>query len=454
MGGGETVDSNGNVWLGDGPGAGDPLDIRPDDGGGTNTIENWSLGVLVPESLTALGFDPLHPGDRYIFNTIRWDNGGDAVDFQLEIPVPDGDYTVSLYFNEACCTGRHFKLEVEGRIVDEDVSFVDYAPEAPALGSVGRLSFPDIRVSGGLLRIALRPCPACPGANDGNAILAALEILPDLNCDSLGLDCSYDVGSNRVTCSWSALTGADLYRVLKNGSEWLDLPPSVTSFTDADPRRQGTTVIYALEALGGGERITLCSQTVVTRACPGGLRCQFEPLTEKVILLWEKGFGLDLIGYQVRANGFLVATLPGDATAFEEVPAARLVTYEILPFSAPAGQCVALSGALTTRPAFVRGDADADSRINLTDAILLLGHLFGGGPGQIAPACPDAADSDDSGALDLSDAVFILNWLFLTGEPPRRPSPSATAYVRADCGVDLEVESPDLGCPRAGARCR
>jgi len=175
MGGVDTIDSHVNTWLGDGPGAGDPLDIRPDDASGTNTIENWC--VVDPTSLANLGFDSSHPGDAYIFSTIRWDLGNDGIDFRLEIPMENGQYTVNLYFNECCCPARHFKLEIQDEIVDEDVSISDYDPASPGFGHVGRLTFEGVVVGDGLLKIGFLPCPDCPGVLDTNAIVNALEVL-------------------------------------------------------------------------------------------------------------------------------------------------------------------------------------------------------------------------------------------------------------------------------------
>jgi hypothetical protein len=175
MGGVDAVDSHGNTWIGDGPGPGDPLDIRPDDASGTNTIENWCAADET--SLADLGFNPNHVGDNYIFSTIRWDVGNDGIDFRLEIPMEDGGYTVNMYFNECCCPARHFKIEIQDVIVDEDVSFLDYDVASPGLGKVGRLSFEGIAVADGFLRIGLLPCTDCPGVLDTNAIIDALEIL-------------------------------------------------------------------------------------------------------------------------------------------------------------------------------------------------------------------------------------------------------------------------------------
>ncbi|MBI4607336.1 MAG: family 10 glycosylhydrolase [Planctomycetes bacterium] len=71
-------------------------------------------------------------------------------------------------------------------------------------------------------------------------------------------------------------------------------------------------------------------------------------------------------------------------------------------------------------PRFVRGDANDDGAVDISDAVAILAHLFLGGG---APRCPDAADANDSGKLDLSDAVYLLGHLFLGGRAPPAPFP-------------------------------
>jgi hypothetical protein len=83
---------------------------------------------------------------------------------------------------------------------------------------------------------------------------------------------------------------------------------------------------------------------------------------------------------------------------------------------------------------FVRGDAAADLRLDISDALVILRNLFGDGP----PApCSDAADSNDSGAIDISDAVYVLAALFLGGPDPPDPYPN--------CGLD-PTEDSFFGC--------
>ncbi len=68
--------------------------------------------------------------------------------------------------------------------------------------------------------------------------------------------------------------------------------------------------------------------------------------------------------------------------------------------------------------AFLRGDANGDDNVNVSDMIFILRYLFPDGP---PPVCGDAADVNDDGALNLSDSVFGLAWLFSGGPPPPPP---------------------------------
>ena len=77
-----------------------------------------------------------------------------------------------------------------------------------------------------------------------------------------------------------------------------------------------------------------------------------------------------------------------------------------------------------------RGDFDANSSLNLSDAVSLLLHLFLGGK---KPSCEKSADSDDNGLLDLADAIHLLNYLFLGGPAPGDPFPA--------CGVDPSADA-------------
>lgn len=69
---------------------------------------------------------------------------------------------------------------------------------------------------------------------------------------------------------------------------------------------------------------------------------------------------------------------------------------------------------------FIRGDANGDSGLDLSDAQTTLGFLF---LGAEQPFCLDAADANDDGLLNIADPVGVLNFLFLGGSPPPAPFP-------------------------------
>ncbi len=96
---------------------------------------------------------------------------------------------------------------------------------------------------------------------------------------------------------------------------------------------------------------------------------------------------------------------------------------------------------------FIRGDADANGAIDITDALLILHYQYGGGE---APACMDAADFNDSGALDLADVLGSLNYQFANGPPPAAPFGACGPDPTAD-GLTC-VSYPPCGLVGEGAR--
>ncbi|MCZ6792712.1 MAG: hypothetical protein O7J95_03760, partial [Planctomycetota bacterium] len=70
---------------------------------------------------------------------------------------------------------------------------------------------------------------------------------------------------------------------------------------------------------------------------------------------------------------------------------------------------------------FVRGDANGDGRVDVSDPVSTLGYLF---LGSSEIRCLDAADANDDGELAISDPIRTLQLLFLGG--PRLPAPYPT----------------------------
>ena len=72
---------------------------------------------------------------------------------------------------------------------------------------------------------------------------------------------------------------------------------------------------------------------------------------------------------------------------------------------------------------FLRGDANSDGDVDLSDAVSILGYLFLGQEPDGLSGCLDRADADDSGEVSLTDAVYLLNHLFRGGPGIAEPFP-------------------------------
>ena len=82
-------------------------------------------------------------------------------------------------------------------------------------------------------------------------------------------------------------------------------------------------------------------------------------------------------------------------------------------------------GAMTASEV-LRGDANHDGSLNITDAIFFLVFLFRSGE---APYCEPIADANHDGSLNITDAIFFLVFLFREGQPPE----ALTADERDEC---------------------
>ena len=136
--------------------------------------------------------------------------------------------------------------------------------------------------------------------------------------------------------------------------------------------------------------------------------------------VWDKVYGFGSSGLAVAEaadGGYLVA---GSTLTAEGIPVGYLLKR--VPGSVEESR-------------FLRGDANRDHAVELSDAIAVLQGLFLGARFP-APACPDAADFDDDGDLNERDAIQIIEHLFLGGPPPAAPFPES--------GDDATLDA--LGC--------
>lgn len=72
---------------------------------------------------------------------------------------------------------------------------------------------------------------------------------------------------------------------------------------------------------------------------------------------------------------------------------------------------------ISVAPCFC-GDADGSGLVNISDAVLLIAYIFGGGAAP-NPIC--LGDADGSGTITISDAVYLISYVFGGGPSPHCP---------------------------------
>ncbi len=169
---------------------------------------------------------------------------------------------------------------------------------------------------------------------------------------------------------------------------------------------------------------TVAEEYLVTTSVPDGGNCGLEyRVGDRYIVFAGGRDGLrDNECSATRRYTDSIATLLGEPCAREDELADRL-----------GEECLG-----PDRPAFVRGDANDDAEIDISDGVAVLEYLFTSV--EPDPTCLKALDTNDSGAIDISDAISLLNFLFLGGGPPEQPYgevflESEGAVVLA-CGYD------------------
>jgi hypothetical protein len=95
---------------------------------------------------------------------------------------------------------------------------------------------------------------------------------------------------------------------------------------------------------------------------------------------------------------------------------------------------IRLPGGAGQGAAFLRGDFNMDSTLDISDPIGILSYAFFGGA---TAHCLVSGDANDDEVVDISDPIFLLAFLFSNGPPP--PPPSGQ-------GGGLDPTPSELGC--------
>jgi len=82
---------------------------------------------------------------------------------------------------------------------------------------------------------------------------------------------------------------------------------------------------------------------------------------------------------------------------------------------------------------FIRGDANIDAAVDISDAVKVVRYLFS----DVTVSCLDAADTNDDEEINITAAIFLLEFLYRGGSAPPAPFPE----MGSDPG-----EADALGC--------
>lgn len=250
-----------------------------------------------------------------------------------------------------------------------------------------------------------------------------------------GLICAPTQTSIELT--WDDASAYDLVRIYRSGVLVSNHTPTETMFVDIGVLRGETYTYAAVGVIAGAEApYSTCEVFMPFNVpAPTDLSCNLTATPGAISLTWQNPMAYDSI--EVSRDGSLLATLSGVTQSYLDTTAGIVgsADYSVVGFEqtnpGPGATCTVL---LSGQP-FIRGDANSDGALNISDVTSALNHIFG----ITAQPCPDAIDFDDSGSLDVTDPVNMAQYLFVSGTPPPAPFPNL--------GVDPTPDALDCMMP-------
>lgn len=257
-------------------------------------------------------------------------------------------------------------------------------------------------------------------------------------------------GDGIVNLGWTAnneddLSGYNLYRdnaILASGL-------LENNYTDPEVEN-GSTYSYSVTAVDtsgneSGPSVPVEATPIdeTPPAPPTGLSARAG--NGAITLDWADNAEDDLAGYNIYRDGMLLAA-GLDESSYNDtgLENGRAYTYTVTAVDTQDNESASseeLQAAPELPPVgpFLRGDANVDLRVDIADAIWMLGYLFAGG---VMPQCNAAADSNADGEVNVADPIFTLNWLFMGG----LPSPSPTSCEMSSNPGDIRQGCDQPAC--------
>ena len=228
----------------------------------------------------------------------------------------------------------------------------------------------------------------------------------------------------------------------------------------ADDQRQWQDLVMDDIGLPGflGSRLIFGPRSVVPNLVHGKVYFSTGNLTGEVVDA-ETGEGVSGVSVVTDPDRFVTTTDASGTYRFDEIPpgaytlrfsdrrfySGRLTGVIVTGSSelSPAGTARLFRLPPAVRQPFVRGFLNEDAKLDLSDVIFILTHLFQGGP---APTCVMAADINDDNAVDIADAIAVLGFLFSGAAPPAPPfstdktgcAPDPTPAATPDADLSCE----------------
>ncbi|MEM7230661.1 MAG: hypothetical protein AAF517_00715 [Planctomycetota bacterium] len=249
-----------------------------------------------------------------------------------------------------------------------------------------------------------------------------------------------------VFLTWTLGDSYDEIVIYRNDVQVGDpIAGDATSFED--PGLPTQNYMYRVVGVKDGNRAE--AGEVACLAGPENVMCVAD--RRNAIITWE--FAGDFDSFRILRRSadedelMLIATLTeadlGDGLRYVDGPLEPgeyyyAVESELGGNTARSFEC----GPVVPASGFIRGEINGDARIDIADAIYLLGYLFRDGP---APTCDDASDTNDDGLLNVSDVAYFVLWRFAGGEPPPPPTVSCDEDPTDDA-LECDTFPQDL-CP-------
>ncbi len=219
--------------------------------------------------------------------------------------------------------------------------------------------------------------------------------------------------SGEILLSWDPQEQADHYRIERGSEEIAVLPAAETSCVDA-PNLTDFPGTYLVSTLSGDEVIGWSLCRIGEKNTFPAVQPKYLDTEGKIEFTWNMRSGL--LSILIYCDGEQVAALPGDAERFEyqfsasgDSPTVEFTFLGIGEDYYTVPRVRIITNPLLASALFLRGDANSDGTVSLSDAILIRRYLF---LGQTAPLCMDAADPNDDGGVNIADCVSIIAHLF------------------------------------------